>query len=104
MGAVRTEFDQEKHRVVCVVGYVFNPDGEFARDRCNPETVILEQNIAFDEMLGIKRLIEIHFEKTQSPLARRLLKNWKKVQDQIVKVLPREYKQALERLAKESAA
>jgi len=86
------------------IAYVLDRDGEFTRHRCNLETVALEPEIAFDEMMKIKRLIESHHEQTQSPLAKRLLKDWKMVQDHFVKVMPVEYKQALERLAKEAAA
>jgi len=85
------------------IAYVLAPGNEFARYRCNLGTVALEAEIGFDEMLDIKRLIEMHFKQTQSPLASRILKDWTKSQGQIVKVMPVEYKQALERLAKEAA-
>jgi glutamate synthase (ferredoxin) len=83
------------------VAYVIDPHGDFARYLCNLETVALESDIGFDEMLAIKRLIENHLKQTQSPLARRILDDWTEVQGQFVKVMPEEYKQALERLAKE---
>lgn len=49
----------------------------------------------------IKTLIENHFTYTSSKVAEKILNNWKKESSNFVKIMPTEYKLALEKMAKE---
>jgi glutamate synthase (NADPH/NADH) large chain len=86
------------------IAFVFDPDGRFAATRCNPEMVELLSVSKTEDRRMLKGLLEAHIRHTQSPLARRLLDEWETALPRFVKVLPRDYKIALERLAKEKAA
>jgi glutamate synthase domain-containing protein 3 len=80
------------------IAYVFDPDASF-ESRCNSELVDLEAPDANDEvtLLG---LIREHAERGSSALAAKLLSSWETSRAAFVKVMPRDYKHALERLAK----
>mgnify|MGYP000990018696 CR=1 FL=1 len=49
----------------------------------------------------VKKLIENHFTYTSSKIAEKFLNNWKKESENFVKIMPTEYKLALEKMAKE---
>ncbi len=83
------------------VAYVFNPDGKFT-DKCNLESVALEEIIEVEDQLQLKELIENHYNFTNSPLAYRILEQWENSLKHFAKVMPFEYKKALERIKKES--
>ena len=51
--------------------------------------------------MQLEQLIENHLEATGSPLAKRILADWKNYLPKFKKVLPEEYRQALLRLEKE---
>jgi len=97
------------------VAYVLDEDGGFAR-RCNTEMVTLE-DIPEDEMLPdtinrehifndmlsddaprLKWLIERHLNYTGSNRAREILENWDDYLPKFVKVLPVDYREALEKM------
>ncbi len=93
------------------VAYVLDPDNNFALN-CNPSMVALERVLPADRQpagepmhLGIadetqlKSLIERHAEFTGSNVARLILANWSAYRDKFVKVMPHEYKRALQELA-----
>ena len=52
----------------------------------------------------VKSLIQNHVTYTGSPLGSELLKNWKTTQKHFIKVMPTDYKAALERMAQEQKA
>lgn len=81
------------------VAYVIDPDRLFSR-RCNPGMVDIEQveEVDYEEL---KSLIELHLKYTQSEKAERILKDWKKIKSQFVKVMPREYRRVLAKLEKQ---
>ena len=97
------------------VAYVLDMDGEFER-RCNTEMVTLER-IPEDEMMPdmisrehlfhdmlsddaprLKWLIERHHNYTGSVRAREILENWDDFLPKFVKVLPSDYREALEKM------
>ena len=96
------------------VAYVLDEDGGFAK-RCNMEMVTLEEipedemmpdaidkNYLFNDMLSddaprLKWLIERHLNYTGSEVARRILDDWEDTLPKFVKVLPVDYRKALER-------
>lgn len=82
------------------VAYVFDDKKQFENGLCNKEMVALEPLEASDVTL-IRKLIKNHSLYTNSPLAKKLLEDWDNQQKHFIKVMPVDYKKALERLAKE---
>jgi glutamate synthase domain-containing protein 2/glutamate synthase domain-containing protein 1/glutamate synthase domain-containing protein 3 len=77
------------------IAYVLDDDGTFA-ERCNRELVGLEP-LAFDEASIVRELVQEHERRTRSRLAGRLLDDWQRAQLRFVKVIPHDYRAALER-------
>ncbi len=86
------------------VAYVLDEQGDFATKRCNMELVGLEKVEDAKEIAWLRGLIERHGQLTGSPVAARVLANWATLLPKFVKVMPTDYKKALERLAKEHKA
>jgi glutamate synthase (NADPH/NADH) large chain len=91
------------------VAYVYDEDGLFNK-RCNPSMVSLEkvetkeiqakgaQHLNQPDEVTLKTLIEKHFKYTNSERAKFILDNWDKTRTQFIKVMPNEYKRALNEL------
>ena len=79
------------------IAYVLDEDGGFS-GRCNHELVDLEELDAADDAL-VRSLVEEHLERTGSVVAERLLEVWDETLPRFVKVMPRDYRAALELLA-----
>jgi glutamate synthase (NADPH/NADH) large chain len=93
------------------MAYVLDEAGNFA-ERCNMEMVELEMlktdggvdkaSVAEDLMqydeTRLKNMIENHRRYTNSAVAIRILENWESVRDKFVKIMPIDYKRALEEL------
>ncbi|MBM3360823.1 MAG: glutamate synthase subunit alpha, partial [Betaproteobacteria bacterium] len=91
------------------VAYVYDEDGLFHK-RCNPSMVSLEkvetievqakvpQHLNKPDEVTLKTLIENHFKYTNSERAKYILDNWDKARTQFIKVMPNEYKRALNEL------
>ena len=76
------------------VAYVLDEDGGFAA-RCNTELVGLEGLDAADAE-ELHALVEEHHLRTRSAVAARLLRDWDAALGRFVKVMPHDYKRALE--------
>ncbi len=94
------------------VAFVLDEDGAF-KDRCNLAMVELEpvgENVTPASHLGmsdaalLKSLIENHAKYTGSQRAIEILANWPKWSRAFVKVMPTEYRRALQELAAKKAA
>ena len=85
------------------IAYVFDEAGDFADLRCNLEMVDLEPLDQEADVAECRALIEKHAEVTDSSVAKRVLKEWEASLAKFVKVMPIDYKKALEILAKEKA-
>lgn len=83
------------------IAYVLDEDGEFAKHRCNKEMVELEGLSKPDEIAEIYDLISNHQKFTESPVAQNIIENWDRYLHKFVKIIPTEYKKALEKLANE---
>ncbi len=79
------------------IAYVLDEAGVFPR-RCNTDLVALEEPGA-DDLDHVRRLVTEHAERTGSTLAQGLLEDWAERSARFVKVMPKDYKRALERLA-----
>ena len=76
------------------VAYVWNKTGDFAL-RCNKEMVELEE-ITSEDAAVVQDMLRKHGEYTGSPVAKNMLANWNSFAKQFVKVMPIEYKKALQ--------
>jgi glutamate synthase domain-containing protein 2/glutamate synthase domain-containing protein 3 len=82
------------------VAYVLDEAGDFAQYRCNPELVDLEA-LDGDSERDVRELVDNHLRYTGSSVAARVLAQWDALRAKFVKIMPRDYKRALERLAQE---
>ena len=83
------------------VAYVLDEKGDFESCRCNTEMVDLESVTDPNDVAELRKLIEKHYQYTGSTVAKSILDQWENKLSQFVKVMPVDYKKALERLAKE---
>ena len=76
------------------IAYVLDDDRTFAA-RCNTELVGLEP-LELDDLRTLRELIEEHERRTESPVGARILADWQEQQRRFVKVIPHDYRAALE--------
>jgi glutamate synthase domain-containing protein 3 len=76
------------------IAYVLDADDSFAR-RCNTQLVALEP-LEDDDAATLLALVEEHAERTGSPVAAGLLADWTVALASFVKVMPNDYRRALE--------
>jgi glutamate synthase (NADPH) large chain len=85
------------------IAYVYDKDRGFER-RCNTELVDLEE-LTPDDVVEVQDLIKEHVLRTGSLVGRNLLASWDRgAGDRFVKVMPRDYRRALQEQAAEAAA
>jgi glutamate synthase domain-containing protein 3 len=65
---------------------------------CNLEMVDLEPLLEKSDIRFVRDRIARHYQWTASALAKRILDNWRDIQGKFVKVMPMDYRKALERL------
>ena len=82
------------------IAYVFDKKKQFEKGLCNMEMVQLE-TLDENDLTQLKRLIKRHSLFTNSPLAKLMLDDWENQQKQFIKVMPTDYKKALQRLSEE---
>lgn len=82
------------------IAYIYNPDNELDTHDINMEMVEFEV-LSESDLQELKEMISKHFEYTQSPLAERILSNWEENSKKFIKVMPTEYKKALELLERQ---
>jgi glutamate synthase (NADPH/NADH) large chain len=75
------------------IAYVADPLGVFA-SRVNGELVDVEP-LDDDDAQRVSDLVRVHYDRTRSPLAWRMLSEWADWRGKFVKVVPREYRAAL---------
>ncbi|MEZ2334547.1 glutamate synthase large subunit [Mucilaginibacter sp. RCC_168] len=78
------------------LAWVYNPEGTFA-ENCNTEMVDLDP-LSLQDTEQIQTLLRKHISLTGSKLAQQILKDWALASTQFVKVYPKEYKKAIEKL------
>ena len=81
------------------VAYIYKSTN-FDKRNFNTEMIEFEDPSNQDLDL-VKKLIENHFTYTSSKIAERFLNNWDKESKNFIKIMPTEYKLALEKMAKE---
>ncbi len=82
------------------VAYVLDEQGDFGRHRCNLEMVALEDVTEGEDVAELKTLVERHLKYTESSVARRVLEHWEAMLPTFVKIMPVDYKKALEKIKK----
>ena len=82
------------------IAYVYDPENKFSNGLCNTETIEFEY-ISEEDAAELKAIIEKHVLYTESKKGAKLLADWDTSIDNFVKVMPTEYKRALERIASE---
>lgn len=85
------------------IAYVLDEAGDFGRLRCNTEMVALEDLSAPEDIEELRVMVENHHRYTDSRVAKRLLDSWDKMIPKLVKIMPVDYKRALQQMAEEGA-
>ena len=80
------------------IAYVLDETGDFAQIRCNTGMVELESVSSADDVAELQQMLENHCRFTESTVARHCLDNWEDIVGQFIKVIPIDYKRALEQL------
>ena len=75
------------------IAYVFDPNQEF-RIKCNMELVEFDA-MEHEDVKTLNELIEKHYAFTGSRIALRIITDWARALRSFVKVMPRDYKEAL---------
>ncbi len=81
------------------IAYIYKEDKKSIKN-FNMEMIDLETPNIQDEDI-IYEMLEDHFSNTNSEIAEKILSNWENEKKNFIKVMPKEYKIALERIAKE---
>jgi glutamate synthase domain-containing protein 2/glutamate synthase domain-containing protein 1/glutamate synthase domain-containing protein 3 len=80
------------------VAYVLEDDaGRFRTRHCNRETVDLDP-LGSEDGTVLKAMLEGHLKHTASPVAGNILDRWEQFRTRFIKVMPKEYKAALEKI------
>lgn len=77
------------------IAYVFDPTGQIRRN-CNTAMVFLERIETDADVREVRNLIELHERYTGSTVAKEVLADWEHFVDNVVKVMPQDYKRVLE--------
>jgi len=77
------------------MAYVYDPNKTFPA-LCNKEMVDLEQLSSATEDETVTNLLRNHVRFTQSPVAQKILDQWKSQRKNFVKVIPKDYKTVLQ--------
>ena len=85
------------------MAYVYDVDGTFA-DNCNREMVDLSPIEDLMEFAGLQSMIERHVSYTGSDLGQSILDGWDLFRQRFVKVMPQDYRRALDAMKEVEAA
>ncbi len=80
------------------VAYVYDPDRSFRR-RCNFDMVEVEPTVPEDRE-WLRDIVARHEAETGSAVAARLVADWERTAEDMVKVMPRDYRRVLEATAR----
>jgi glutamate synthase (ferredoxin) len=80
------------------IAYLFNENSSFDEKKFNLEMVELE-DLQESDRETLQGLLQNHLDYTKSPKAAFILSNWPKSSKKFIKVMPTDYKRALEMMA-----
>ena len=84
------------------IAYLYIGDGNYDSNKFNLEMIELE-DLKKQDKETLFNLISNHFKYTESKKAKKILNSWPKEMKKFIKVMPTDYKRALEILAKETS-
>lgn len=79
------------------IAYVYAPANEHFHETYNDELVLLESIADQKELDFVNSLIKEHYQHTKSRVAERIIQNWENESSNFIRVIPRGYKQILEK-------
>jgi glutamate synthase (ferredoxin) len=82
------------------IAYLFSENGTFDEKKFNLEMVELE-NLQNNDHKTLYDLLQNHIDYTHSPKAKQIIEDWPKSSSNFIKVMPTDYKRALEIIAKQ---
>jgi glutamate synthase (NADPH/NADH) large chain len=80
------------------IAYIYSEDGLFDEKKFNLEMVELE-DLTQQDIETVEKLLINHKDYTQSAKAQAILEDWPDSSKKFIKVMPTDYKRALEMLA-----
>jgi len=80
------------------IAYIYNKENFFDEKKFNLEMVELEGLLENDRN-ELMTLLKNHLKYTNSPKTNYILSNWTKSKENFIKVMPKDYKRALEKMA-----
>jgi glutamate synthase (NADPH) large chain len=80
------------------IAYLYSDDGQFDEKKFNLEMVELE-DLTQQDNEHLEQLLQNHLDYTKSPKAEKILAQWPTSSKKFIKVMPTDYKRALEMLA-----
>jgi glutamate synthase (ferredoxin) len=83
------------------IAYLYSDDGTFDDKKFNLEMVELE-DLTEQDHESVSQLLNNHIDYTNSSRAQKILKGWDKNKNKFIKVMPTDFKRALEMMAKQS--
>jgi glutamate synthase (ferredoxin) len=84
------------------IAYVLDEIGNFGQVRCNRQAVDLEEMVDANDVAELEEMITKHVEYTGSTVGRKILDNWNATLPRFVKVMPSDYRRALEERSREN--
>jgi len=79
------------------IAYIFD-ENQLFDTRCNLEMVDIEPVVDVEDTRFLHNVVQKHKKYTRSKLASQMLQNWEEILPYFVKVMPVEYRRALERI------
>ncbi|MFC0190089.1 glutamate synthase large subunit [Fictibacillus aquaticus] len=86
------------------IAYILAPNADEFKAHCNLESIEFEDLSDLDERASVYEMIAAHQQETGSEKAAYVLQNWPTLAPLFVKVIPKDYKQMLERIREEREA
>tara|TARA_X000001036_G_scaffold87004_1_gene79073 strand:- start:1198 stop:2847 length:1650 start_codon:yes stop_codon:yes gene_type:complete len=81
------------------IAYIYDEKGIFDEKKFNLEMVELE-NLEVSDAKSVLKLIKNHYSYTNSQLAKKIIDNWSTSLNNFIKVMPTDYKKALEMMTR----
>ena len=82
---------------MCIRDSIYDKDNNFINGLCNTESIEFE-NLSTEDNIHLKHHVTEHVKYTNSSLGKKILLNWRKDSSHFIKVMPTEYKKALENI------
>lgn len=83
------------------IAYVLDEKGDFIEKRCNKEMVEFDP-LEEEDLSTLRQMVSKHYEYTESDLAKKILDNWDTYLSKFIKVIPTDYKYAINMIKEES--